>query len=218
VFSNPDSPSSSTQQQSVSRLLGIAPTRAKGKTRWVQGLIAATRAFSYCAVIRESLRDHDRAPRSAGEDTAPWPPVVRALSEQIATTAFFGAGATLDNLKFEGNGDRLIGFTVHHKLGAALTCTYRLRLIQRRVVGLLGGDWITDVDHIAGTVRFTRRDLCSFPDESVRSNAQRKVAIGQLSDAAAQQFWSDAAAGPLDDGASLLRPVDVDQLDDETEN
>jgi hypothetical protein len=218
VFSNPNPPSSSTQQQSANRLLGIAPTHAKGKTRWVQGLIAATRAFGYCAVIRESLRDHDRAPRSTGEDTAPWPPVVRMLSEQIATNTLFGAGATLDNLKFEENGDRLIGFTVHHKISAALVSGHRLHHIQRIVNRLLGGDWITVADHIAGTVRFTRRDLCSFPDESVRSNARRKAALGQLSDAAAQQFWSDSAAGPLDDGVSLLRPVDVDRLDDETEN
>ena len=173
---------------------GLNSARVKGKTWWILSLITVTTATGYSAAIR-SVRDHTAASGDSVENTPPGPAVVPMLSEQIATKTLFGPGATLDDLEFAEDEDGLIGFTVHHKISAALAGGNGLYRIQCRIDELLGGvgDWYVIADHIAGTIRFTR-SRPGVLHESVEPTARRRVAVGQLSDTAAQLCWSTAAA------------------------
>jgi len=86
------------------------------------------------------------------------PAVVRGLREQIDSTDMFGSGATLTDLKFNEGGD-LVGFTVHHQIGAKLAGTDRLFRIARKIGDLgLPGRWrASSNDNLAGTATFEIR-------------------------------------------------------------
>jgi S-DNA-T family DNA segregation ATPase FtsK/SpoIIIE len=86
------------------------------------------------------------------------PAAVRGLREQIATTEMFGAGATITDLKYNEGGD-LVGFTVHHQIGAKLAGTDRLFRIARKISDLgLPGRWRSGrSDNLAGTATFEIR-------------------------------------------------------------
>jgi len=111
------------------RQLGFNPARVEGKTWWILSLIATATAIGYSAAIR-SVRDHNAAPGGSVENTPPAPPVIRMLSEQIATNTLCGLGATLDDLEFGEDQEGLIGFTVHHKISAGPAGGNRLHRIQ----------------------------------------------------------------------------------------
>lgn len=86
------------------------------------------------------------------------PAAVRGLRDQIATTEMFGSGATISDLKYNEGGD-LVGFTVHHQIGAKLAGTDRLFRIARKISDLgLPGRWRSGrSDNLAGTAAFEIR-------------------------------------------------------------